>query len=427
MRRNVGVVARIETGVAPEASDERHAIALPGMPNLHSHAFQRAMAGLTERRGTGEDSFWSWRDLMYRFNARIGLEELWAIAAMAYMEMLEAGFTRVGEFHYLHNAPDGRAYDNPAEMVGAIGSAAIETGIGLTLLPVFYAHSGFGGAPPTEGQKRFVSTLDSYARLIEACHPYIDEIPGARLGVAPHSLRAVTEEELSVLSALAGDRPIHIHIAEQVREVEDCLAFTRQRPVEWLLDHCDVGPNWCLVHATHMTEDETARLTRSGAVAGLCPITEANLGDGLFPAAEYAGRWGIGSDSNVCISVAEELRVLEYGQRLSRRARNVLAKPGQSTGARLYTDAAAGGAQALGYRAGLFESGPADIVSLNADHAALAGKSGNEILDSLVFAATGSLIDRVWRYGRLQVQDGRHIMRDRILPKYVRALETLRA
>ncbi|ESQ75126.1 formimidoylglutamate deiminase [Asticcacaulis sp. AC402] len=425
-----GHVRRIETDVAPEADDERHAIALPGMPNLHSHAFQRAMAGLTERRGAGPDSFWSWRELMYRFTARIGLEELWAVAALAYMEMLEAGFTHVGEFHYLHHAPDGRPYHDPAEMVGAIGSAAIETGMGLTLLPVFYAHSGFGGAPPTEGQKRFVSTLDSYVQLYERCRQYVDEVPNGRLGVAPHSLRAVTEEELSVLSALAGDRPIHIHIAEQVREVEDCLAFTRQRPVEWLLDHCDVGPNWCLVHATHMTGDETVRLARSGAVAGLCPVTEANLGDGLFPAADYlghGGRWGIGSDSNVCISLSEELRLLEYGQRLWHRARNVLARPGQSTGTRLYTEALAGGAKALGCPAGLVEGQPADIVSLKADHAALAGKTGDEILDSLVFAAGGSLVDRVWRYGRLQVQDGRHVLRDHILARYVRALEVLRA
>ncbi|ESQ86866.1 hypothetical protein ABAC460_21860 [Asticcacaulis sp. AC460] len=421
-----GHIARIETDVAPEAGDERHAIALPGMPNLHSHAFQRAMAGLTERRGTGEDSFWSWRERMYDVTARLDPETFTAVATLAYMEMLEAGFTRVGEFHYVHHGADGRPFDDPAEMSAAVCAAAETTGIGFTLLPVFYAHKGFG-QPPSEEQRRFVTSPDSYADLMDGARRHVAALPDGKVGIAPHSLRAVSWDELKTILPLALGGPIHIHIAEQVAEVGACVLYYDRRPVEWLLRNFRVGPNWCLVHATHMTEDETARLARSGAVAGLCPITEANLGDGLFPASTYTGRWGIGSDSNVCISVAEELRLLEYGQRLSHRARNVLAQPGQSTGARLYNDAIAGGAQALGYPAGLFEGGPADIVSLKADHAALAGKTGDEILDSLVFAAGGSLVDRVWRYGRLQVQDGRHIMRDRILPKYVRALETLRA
>lgn len=430
-----GCVASLTHDVAPAPQDERCDIALPGLPNLHSHAFQRAMAGLTERAGPGGDSFWSWRDLMYRFNARIGPDEMRAIAAMAYVEMLESGFTRVGEFHYLHHAPDGQAYPDPAEMAAALCAAAQTSGIAMTLLPVFYAHAGFGGQPSSPVQARFISDIDGYARLLEASRRHASRLPDGVVGVAPHSLRAVTPDELAALIPLAGQGPIHIHIAEQMREVDDCLAFREQRPVEWLLDHAPVNARWCLVHATHMTQAETSRLARSGAVAGLCPITEANLGDGLFPAAAYleaGGAFGIGSDSNVLINAFEELRLLEYGQRLIHRARNVLAPAGEATGARLYRDVWRGGHRALGSSdalstGALAPGAPADMVTLNATHPALFARSGDEILDAAIFAASSNPVDCVYRRGRRIVSGGRHVARDAVVADYRRALKALRA
>ena len=424
-----GLIAAVDAGVAPGA-DARHAIALPGLPNLHSHAFQRGMAGLAEVRGTSDDSFWTWREIMYRFVDRLTPDDLAAIAALAYAEMLESGFTRVGEFHYLHHDRDGRPFADPAAMSGAIMAAARETGIALTHLPVFYAHAGFGGSTPGDGQRRFIHDLDGFATLLDAARAEAATLPDAVVGIAPHSLRAVTPDELAVLVPLAGGAPIHIHIAEQVREVEDCLAFSGARPVAWLLDHAPVGPDWCLVHATHMTEAETVALARSGAVAGLCPITEANLGDGLFPAEAFlaaGGRYGVGSDSNVRIDATEELRLLEYGQRLVRRGRNLLAEPGGSTGGALYRAALAGGAQALGAQVGLRVGAPADIVSLDADHPSLATRSGDALLDGLLFAAGREAIDRVWRRGREVVTNGRHVAHATIATRYRAALARLLA
>jgi formiminoglutamate deiminase len=424
-----GRIVGVEVGQIPAVDDIRGGVALPGLPNLHSHAFQRAMAGLTEARGPGEDSFWSWRELMYRFVGRLQPGDVEAIAAQAFAEMLEVGFTRVGEFHYLHHAPDGRPYANAAEMAERIAAAAAETGIGLTLLPVFYAHAGFGGAPPADGQRRFVTDVDGYARLLEASRTAVAALPDAVVGAAPHSLRAVTQAELVAVSAGAG--PVHIHIAEQVKEVEDCLAWSGVRPVEWLLDNAPVDDRWCLVHATHMTPAETGRLARSGAVAGLCPITEANLGDGLFPAPAFVGAGGaigVGSDSNVRIDAAEELRLLEYGQRLTVRARNVLAgSAGGSTGAALYRRALAGGAQALSQPAvvGLAQGSAADLVTLDSNHPDLAGRAGDAILDAYVFAGGSRLVKDVWRAGRKVVEDGRHHARDRIVARYRATLERL--
>ncbi|MFN2259262.1 MAG: formimidoylglutamate deiminase, partial [Parasphingopyxis sp.] len=312
-----GRIARVEPG-DPRPEDERHRIGIPGLPNLHSHGFQRGMAGLTGER-KGEENFWSWREVMYRFVDRLDPEDIAAITAQAYAEMLESGFTHVAEFHYLHNDRNGARYADPAQTGGSIAAAAEASGIGLTLLPVFYAHGDFGGAEPGEGQKRFISDLDGYAELHEASRGKLRE--GDRLGVAAHSLRAVTPEQLEAIIEL-GDGPIHIHIAEQTREIEACLAWSGQRPVKWLLDHADVDARWCCIHATHMTDAETEALARSGAVAGLCPITEADLGDGLFPARHFleaGGTFGVGSDSNVLIDAAGELRLLEYGQRLRDR------------------------------------------------------------------------------------------------------------
>jgi len=424
-----GLIASIETGAKPGPNDECHAIGLPGMPNLHSHAFQRGMAGLAEVQGQTADSFWTWREAMYRFVDRIEPDTLLAIAALAYVEMLESGFTRVGEFHYLHHDQAGRPYARRGAMAEALVEAGHETGIAITLLPVFYAHSAFGGAPPKDAQRRFVTDVDGFAALIDELAPLIAEQPQGVLGIAPHSLRAVTEQELRTLAALRPNAPIHIHIAEQVREVEDCLAWCGTRPVAWLLDHVDVGDRWCLVHATHMTDAETVAVARRQAVAGLCPITEANLGDGLFPARLFrdeGGRFGIGSDSNVLIDMTEELRLLEYGQRLLRRQRNCLAdRAGASTGESLYAAAVKGGGQALGCAGGIVPGRPADLVSLDGDHPSLDGKAAERLLDGLIFAAGRSAVDCVWRAGHKVVQGGVHRDRKRIVERYKRAYASL--
>lgn len=424
-----GTIARIVKDIAPAPGDTRINTALPGLPNLHSHAFQRGMAGLCEMRGPSDDSFWTWRETMYRFVDRLTPDHLRAIAALAYAEMLESGFTRLGEFHYLHHDRDGRAFADPATMSAAIVEAARETGIALTHLPVFYAHAGFGGTPPDEGQRRFVHALDGYARLLERLDDLLDPLPDAVLGMAPHSLRAVTLEELTALIPLARG-PVHIHIAEQVREVEDCLVWTGARPVAWLLDNAPVDKRWCLVHATHMTAQEARTMAARGAVAGLCPITEANLGDGLFDAPPFlaaGGAYGIGSDSNVLIDAREELRLLEYGQRLAGRARNVLGDPGASTGATIYRAALAGGAQALGAPMGLAPGAPADFVTLDRGHPSLAGREGDSLIDGLIFAAGRSGIDEVWRRGRRVVARGRHVAREAIAARYRHTLAALLA
>jgi formiminoglutamate deiminase len=425
-----GRIGAIESGVAPTGEDERHAIAVPGVPNVHSHAFQRAMAGLTENAGPGADSFWAWRSLMYQFVERLTPEDLEAISAFAFAEMLEAGFTRVGEFHYLHHDRGGAPYDNPAELAARLASAARASGIGLTLLPVFYAHSNFGGVPPGAGQRRFITDLDAFVRLLEATEVAVRGLDAARVGVAPHSLRAVTAQELTALVALAPSRPLHLHIAEQMKEVNDCIAWCGRRPVDWLLDHQPVDARWCLVHATHVNHEETHRLAASAAVAGLCPITEANLGDGIFPAAEYldaGGACAVGSDSNVLVSAAAELRTLEYGQRLLHRRRNVLARDAErSTGRRLFESVVAGGMQALGcdWR-GLAVGADADIVSLDVTRDVLESRRGDALLDSWIFAARQPMVDCVWRYGRKVVADGRHIERDALSTRYRNALKRL--
>lgn len=432
-RRNVrltlagGRIASIETDVAPDAHDERHAVLLPAMPNLHSHAFQRAMAGLAEVRGPASDSFWSWRTVMYKFALSMTPDHVEAVAAKLYMEMLEAGFCRVGEFHYLHHDKDGSPYANIAEMAERIGAASAEAGIGLTLLPVFYAHSGFGGAAPIEGQRRFINSTDRFAELWEGCRQVTGRLAGAELGLAPHSLRAVTPEELSLAIELAGDRPIHIHVAEQVKEVEDCLSWSGARPVQWLLDHAPVDERWCLIHATHMTEDETRLAARSGAIAGLCPITEANLGDGTFSAPLFlseGGRYGIGSDSNILISISEELRQLEYSERLALRARNVIATTGGSTGRTLFDHALAGGGAALKAPSGLVAGNYADILSL--DRSAVPYLSEDRLIDHWIFAG-GVAVDSVWALGRKQVENGRHLRRERIDRRFIAAMSELLA
>lgn len=425
---------RIETvtpGVERDGDAVTVDILLPAVANLHSHAFQRAMAGLTERRGTGDDSFWTWRDLMYRFLDRLSPDQVEAIAAQVQVEMLEAGFASVGEFHYLHHGPAGTVYDDPAEMSVRIAAAADATGIGLTHLPVLYMQGGSDGRALAGGQLRFGNDLDGFNRIVEGAERAVTGLPDAQVGVAPHSLRAVGVEALTTATALRPGAPLHLHIAEQIAEVNEILGTHGATPVKWLLEVMDVDGRWCLIHATHMSPAETEGLARSGAVAGLCPITEANLGDGFFPGAAFAaagGRYGIGSDSNVRISLAEELRTLEYGQRLEARQRNVLARPGGSTARAMFDAVLAGGAQALARPSGAIAHGMwADLVALDAAALALDGLRGDALLDAWAFAGDDGLVQDVWSAGRHVVRAGRHIARDGIEQAYRRVMSDLRA
>ena len=408
---------------------------LPGMPNLHSHAFQRAFGGLTEYRGAAQDSFWSWRSLMYRFVAAITPDQLEAIATGLYVEMLEAGYTSVCEFHYVHHDHDGRPYADDMALSMCLLRASARAGIGLTLLPVLYQTSGFGASPPSEGQRRFIRSTDNMLALLQKLKP-LCEAQGARLGLAPHSLRAVPpdslREALDGLQAMDAKAPVHIHIAEQTAEVDACLAWSGQRPVEWLLDHAPVDIRWCLVHATHMSADESMRAARTGAVAGLCPSTEANLGDGIFDAASWlqgGGRWGVGSDSHACVNAAEELMLLEYSQRLATRQRNVLATAEQPSVATAMTLAAvAGGAQASARPvAGLAAGQQADLLVLDAQHLLLRDLPSPEaMLSAHVFAShRQSALLQVWVGGRLKVQSGRHDLHDSALSGGVTARQQL--
>jgi formimidoylglutamate deiminase len=425
-----GRIASIETDTPATPDDETLQITLPGLANVHSHAFQRGMAGLAEHRGSNsDDNFWSWREVMYRFLDRLTPDDMEAIAAMAYTEMLETGYTHVGEFHYLHNDVDGRSYADPAEMAAQIAAAARVTGIGLTLLPVFYAHSNFGGAAPNPGQRRFIHDLDSFARLLDACRRLLAD--GDQLGLAPHSLRAVTPEELTALIAMHPQGPIHIHAAEQQKEVHDSLAWSGQRPVEWLLDHVGLNERWCLIHATHLDDAETDALAASKAVAGLCPITEANLGDGIFPALRFldaGGRIGTGTDSNILIDPVQELRGLEYSQRLAHQARNVLASDQHpSVARRLFEATLTGGAQAMGIAPGLAVGHAADFVTLNAAHPALHGRKGDQLLDNWIFAARNSCIDTVWKRGQKLVSDGQHRNGADVTTRYLKVVDRIMA
>lgn len=427
-----GVLTSVTAEAAANDGVTRAAVVLPGMPNLHSHAFQRAMAGLTEFRANPSDSFWSWRSLMYAFAHKLSPPAMQAIAAQAYVEMLKAGYTSVCEFHYVHHDSGGKPYANPAEMAECLIAAAAETGIGLTLLPVLYQYSGFGDKAPLAEQARFINSpqwvLDLLQRL-QRSHP---QHAGLRYGVAPHSLRAVAPEGLRELldglRAWDEQAPVHLHIAEQTGEVEQCIAWLRARPVEWLLDNFGVDRHWCLVHATHMNHMETQALARSGAIAGICPSTEANLGDGFFNGVDYAaagGAWGIGSDSNISIDMRDELRQYEYSQRLLRRQRNVLVgDDGASVGSYLYRRALKGGASA-GARpvAGLAVGQRADLVVPDDTHPDLCYKRGDQLLDGLVFCdhAHSPLRDVVCG-GRWVIRDGKHADEVAIAAGYRHAL-----
>ena len=412
--------------------DTRVDVLLPAPANLHSHAFQRAMAGLSEARGPDpSDSFWTWRNLMYRFLDRLQPDDVEAIAAFVQMEMLEAGYATNVEFHYVHHQTGGHEYDDPAELATRIVAATQITGIGLTLLPVHYQYGGCDQRNLVDGQRRFHTNLSSYTRLWAHAEQAISYLPADSLiGVAPHSLRAVARESLPELLAIAPSAPFHMHIAEQIAEVKEVENAWGARPVEWLLQNLNVDSRWCLIHCTQMLAHETTALARSGAVVGLCPITESSLGDGIFDGVSFLaqeGRIGIGSDSNIRISLSEELRTLDYSQRLRDHSRAALATPAQSTGRRIYSEIVKGGAQAAGRQSGRIEVGQwADLLALDTRHPDLHGVSGDTLLDVFIFAGDDRMVREVWSAGRHQVRAGRHIHRDAIVRQYVEVMKRLR-
>lgn len=420
-----GMITGIESGVAPAEGDQRVDHLLPAMSNHHSHAFQRAMSGLAETRGSGTDTFWTWRDVMYRFALAMDPDQMEAVATQLYMEMLEAGFVQVGEFHYLHHDRDGRPYAEIGEMSERLVAAAEATGIGLTLLPSFYAHSTFGGLPPVEGQRRFICDPDGFARILERCRALAAPRAGVNVGVAPHSLRAVTPAELEQVLAMADGAPVHMHVAEQIKEVDDCVAWSGLRPAEWLLQNAPLDVRWCFIHATHLTEAELEGLLAAGVHMGLCPITEGNLGDGISRSRavfEQGGSFGIGTDSNVSISIPDELRQLEYSQRLTHHNRAVIARQGASTGRELYQGARAGGSAALGVSTDLGAGAPATFLAF--DTAREPWLQRDRLMDRWIFG-TALRPDGVWVRGRQVVRSGTHVARERIEPRFRATMKEL--
>jgi formimidoylglutamate deiminase len=427
------MLGAITPETAPPPGAHRVGALLPAPANLHSHAFQRAMAGLTERRGPGErDSFWTWRQLMFRFLDQLTPDDVEAIAAFVQMEMLEAGYAAVGEFHYLHHAPGGTPYDRLSEMSQRIAAAASQSGIGLTLLPVLYQHGGCDGRPLAQGQIRFGNDPERFARLVDGAQVALAWLPpDARLGIAPHSLRAVSPEGLAACLQLRNGRPLHMHLAEQHAEVEEVMAAHGARPVEWLLANAPVDAGWCLIHCTQMKRSETLALAATGAVAGLCPITESSLGDGIFDGIAWTGAggaFGVGSDSNIRIALTEELRTLDHSQRLRDHSRAALATSDRSTGRVLLEEAARGGARATGRKAGILETGHlADLLALDTTCVDLEGRKGDMLLDSWIFASGDRAVSDVWAAGRHQVRQSRHIEREALVARYRASARRLRA
>ncbi|NIY76482.1 formimidoylglutamate deiminase [Thalassospira sp. HF15] len=428
-----GRIAAIQAdSAAPSDASSKTDILLPAIANLHSHAFQRSMAGLTERRGPDpRDTFWTWRQLMFRFLDQLTPDHVEAIAAFVQMEMLEAGYANNTEFHYLHHRPGGHLYDNIAEMAERIAAATEMTGIGLTLLPVHYQYGGCDKRPLGPGQIRFGNDPDQFAKLYEESSRAIKNLPADTvMGVAPHSLRAVGREDLIATSLLSKDGPIHMHLAEQLAEVDEVRESWGKRPTEWLLENADVNANWCLIHCTQIEEHETLGLAKTGAVAGLCPITESSLGDGIFDGVRYlnaGGVIGVGSDSNIRISLSEELRTLEYSQRLRDNSRAALATEEKSTARRIYDAAAKGGAQAAGRDSGRIEVGAlADLMALDGSAVDLIGRTGDTILDTYIFAGDDRMVRDVWSAGRHVVTEGRHIAHDAITSRYRNVMEQLK-
>ena len=427
-----GTIVTVEVGADDANADRCAGPLLPAMPNVHSHAFQRALAGRTGRSSPAhEDSFWTWRETMYAFLERVDADVLEAVTAQAYVEMAKAGYATVAEFHYVHHDPSGQPYSDPAELSWRIVAAAKEVGLGLTLLPVFYAHGGFGGAALGEAQRRFVQSVESYERLMAALNGAATERDFV-LGVAPHSLRAVAHDELTaIVRFVPNGSPLHIHAAEQKKEVDACVAWSGMRPVEWLLNHAEIDRRWCIVHATHMIDDEARALARSGAVAGLAPTTEADLGDGTFLASAYFdadGAFAIGSDSNTIIDPFAELRQLEWSQRLHLQRRNVLGRGDSSIGAALWARAARGGAQAIGRKTGVIAPGHrADFVVMNGADPALAGQRSDDILDAATFGPCRRPVRDVMSGGVWIVRDGHHARETETFARYRAALRSLEA
>jgi formimidoylglutamate deiminase len=413
-----GRIAAVTPGAAP--AGQRVACLIPAGHNLHSHAFQRAMAGMTERRGHPQDTFWTWRQLMYRFLDQLTPEDVQAIAAFVQVEMLEAGYASVCEFHYLHHAPGGVPYANLAELAERVIAAAQETGIGLTLLPVAYEQGGCDGRSLQGGQLRFGNNFNRFQRIFDASREAMKALADGSIGAAPHSLRAVSRETLAACADLPG--PLHMHLAEQVGEVAEVAAAWGARPVEWVLANTDVGPRNCFIHLTQMQPHETEALARTGAVAGLCPITEASLGDGIFDGLRWqaaGGAFGVGSDSNIRIAQSEELRGLEYSQRLRDRGRAMLATDDRSTGRVLLEEAARGGAQAAGRQSGSIAAGNwADLVALDMNAIDLEGRQGDAVLDAWIFAGDDRMVAEVWSAGRHMVKAGCHVARAPVEARY---------
>ena len=431
-----GTIASVAAGAPRRGSVALAGPALPGMTNLHSHAFQYAMAGLAETRSpSGEDHFWSWRETMYRFLARLTPDDVEAIAAQLYVALLQGGFTTVAEFHYLQADPAGAPYADPAEMAWRILAAARQAGIACTILPSLYRHGGFG-RPPSDGQRRFLLPAETVLDIIAALRRAAASDPLLGVGAAPHSLRAVAMEELAAFAAAVRENdaaaPLHIHVAEQPREVAECLAATGQRPVARLLAHLPLDRRWCVIHATHMDAAETAALAAAGAVAGLCPTTEGNLGDGVFPFLAWraaGGAFGIGTDSHVGTDAAGELRMLEYAQRLWHLRRAVGATPEHpSAGTGLWAAAAAAGAEAAAQPIGAIAPGQrADLVVLDAAHPLLAGRDGAAIADTLVFAPAPGLVRDVYVGGRRVIAGGRHDAEGAIAARFAATMRRLLA
>ncbi|MES2296499.1 MAG: formimidoylglutamate deiminase [Pseudomonadota bacterium] len=425
-----GTLTAVTAGASAPAGVPHAQLVVPGMVNLHSHAFQRALGGLTEQAGDGPDSFWTWRDLMYRFARNITPEHIEAIAAQLFSECLRHGYTSLCEFHYVQRDPAGNMYARPAETAERVIAAARSTGIGVTMLPVLYSYAGFGEQALKDEQQRFRTDADQVLRIIEALEPMRDA--QTEVGVAPHSLRAASVDQIrQVLSALPAARPVHIHIAEQQAEVQQCLAYSARRPVQYLMEQIEVDARWCLVHATHLMEDELLAIARSGAVAGLCPTTEANLGDGLFPLLpflEAGGRFGVGSDSHISQSAVEELRWLEYGQRLQHQRRNIAASDRQRhVGDFLWQGALAGGAQAAGRPVGVLAAGKrADLLVLDDAHPNLDGTPVDAVLGTLVFCGNDNLVKDVLAGGRWVVRGQRHAQQDAIAERFKRTVAELR-
>ncbi|HBE9077697.1 formimidoylglutamate deiminase [Serratia fonticola] len=425
-----GQLVQVTPNADPDGCLRLHGDVVPGMPNLHSHAFQRAMAGLAEVAGNPQDSFWTWRDLMYRLVQRLTPEQVGVIARQLYIEMLKGGYTQVAEFHYLHHTPEGKAYADRGEMTGRLSEAALQAGIGMTLLPVLYSYAGFGAQPAQAGQRRFIQSAESYLEQQQVIARQLAGQPLQNQGLCFHSLRAVELGQMQqILAASDQALPVHIHIAEQQKEVNDCLAWSGQRPVAWLYEHLPVDSRWCLVHATHLDREELEQMARSKAVAGLCPTTEANLGDGIFPGDSYLhhqGRWGIGSDSHVSLNVVEELRWFEYGQRLRDQRRNRLTTPEQPAVADvLYQQALRGGAQACGTAIGKLAVGyRADWLVLDGDDPYLASAPDASILNRWLFAGGKEQIRDVFVAGRQVIEQGRHALQQQSSAEFLQVLKT---